>query len=143
VARAANRPEEAARGAARLQRVQTEGMAQQYHDKAMSEFNQGNLTAAITWYQAALSVNETPQIRTALGKVYHELGRYADAEAQVRRALVIGPDHGPAWYALAETLLARGDRPGAAAAFRRYMEIEPSGFWAAKAKQALDRLERR
>jgi tetratricopeptide (TPR) repeat protein len=143
VARAANRPEEASRWAARLQRLQTESMALQYHDKAMSEINQGNLAAAITWFEAALAVNETAQVRTALGKAQHGLGRYAEAEAQYRRALVLDPRHGQAWYALAETLEARGDRPGAAAAFRRYMEVEPAGFWSAKAKQALDRLERR
>jgi tetratricopeptide (TPR) repeat protein len=143
IARAANRPEEAARWSERLRRLQTESMAVQYHDKAMSEVNQGNLTAAITWFESAISVNETPQVRAALGKVYYDLGRFADAEVQQRRAIFIGPGFGPGWYGLAETLLARGDRPGAAAAFRRYMEIEPSGFWSAKAKQALDRLERR
>ena len=37
----------------------------------------------------------------------------------------------------------KGDTAGAAACFRRYMEIEPSGYWSAKAKQALDRLEGR
>jgi tetratricopeptide (TPR) repeat protein len=143
IARAAGRPEEEARGSARLQRLQTESTAIQYHDKAMLEINRGNPAAAVTWFEAALSVNESAQVRTSLGKVYYDLGRYADAEAQQRRAIAISPGHGPAWYALAEALAARGDRAGAAAAYRRYMEIEPSGFWAAKAKQALDRLERR
>ena len=108
----------------------------------MAAVNQGNLQAAITWYEAALSVNETPQVRTNLGRVYYDLGRYADAEAQQRRAIALSPTFGPGWYGLGETLAARGDRAGAAAAFRRFMEIEPSGFWSAKAKQALDRLER-
>jgi tetratricopeptide (TPR) repeat protein len=115
----------------------------QYHDKGMAAASQGDLQSAITWYEAAISVHETPQVRTAEGKVYYDLGRYADAEAQHRRAITISPTFGPGWYGLAETLLARGDRPGAASAFRRYMELEPAGFWSAKAKQALDRLERR
>jgi Flp pilus assembly protein TadD len=79
----------------------------------------------------------------ALGKAYSDLGRYGDAEAQHRRAIAIAPTFGPAWLALADTLVARGDRSGAAAAYRRYMELEPAGFLSAKAKQALDRLERR
>ncbi len=141
--RAANRPQEAAAWSARLQRLKTEQMAVQYQDKGLAAVNQGNLTAAITWYEAALSVNETPQTRANLGRVYYDLGRYADAEAQQRRAIAISPDFGPAWYGLAVTLSARGDRAGASAAFRRYMEIEPSGFWSAKAKQALDQLEKR
>jgi tetratricopeptide (TPR) repeat protein len=141
--RAANRPEEAAAWAARLQRLQTEATAVGYQDKGLAAVNQGNLQAAITWYEAALAVNETPQARVSLGKVYFDLGRYADAEAQQRRAIALAPGHGPAWYGLAETLAARGDRPGAVAALRRFMELEPAGFWSAKAKQTLDRLERR
>ncbi len=141
--RAANRPEEAAAWSARLQRLQTEQMAVQYQDKGMAAVNQGNLPAAITWYEAALAVNETPQVRINLGRVYYDLGRFADAETQQRRAIALVPTFAPAWYGLAESLTARGDRAGAAAAFRRYMELEPSGFWAAKAKQALDRLEKR
>jgi tetratricopeptide (TPR) repeat protein len=141
--KAANRPEEEAAWSARLQRLQTEQLALQYHDKGMAAVSQGNLPVAITWYEAALSVHETPQVRSALAHVYYDLGRYADAETQHRRAIALAPSFGPAWYGLAETLAAKGDRAGAAAAFRRYMEIEPSGFWSAKAKQALDRLERR
>jgi tetratricopeptide (TPR) repeat protein len=141
--RAANRPEEAAAWARRQQQLQTEQTAQQYHDKGMGAANSGNLTGAITWFEAALSVHESPQVRVALGRVYFDMGRYADAEAQQRRALTIAPTYGPGWFGLAETLAVRGDRPAAAAAFRRYMELEPSGFFAAKAKQAVDRLERR
>ena len=141
--RAANRNEEAAAWATRLQRLQTEETAVGYQDKGMAAVNQGDLQAAITWYEAALALNETPQARVSLGGVYYQLGRYADAEDQQRRAIALAPGHGPAWYGLAETLAARGDRPGAAAALRRFMELEPSGFWSAKAKQTLDRLERR
>ncbi len=141
--RAANRTEEATAWTRRQQELQTEQLAQQYHDRGMGAVNSGNLAGAITWFEAALSVSESPQARVALGRVYFDTGRYADAEAQQRRALAISPLFGPAWYALAETLAARGDRPAAAAAFRRYMELEPSGFFAAKAKQAIDRLERR
>jgi tetratricopeptide (TPR) repeat protein len=143
IARLAGRADEAARWTARLQRLQTEQTARGYHDKGLAAANQGNPQAAITWYQAALAVNETPQVRAALGKAYYDLGRYADAESQQRRAIAIGPGFGPGWYGLAETLAARGDRPGATAAFRRYMEVEPAGYWSAKAKQAIDRLERR
>jgi tetratricopeptide (TPR) repeat protein len=143
VARAANRPAEVAAWTARQQRLQTEQLAMQYHDKGMASANQGNLQAAITWYEAALGVSETPQVRYALGRVLHDLGRYPEAEAQQRRAIAVGPGYAMAWYGLGDTLAARGDRAGAAAAYRRFMELEPSGFWSAKAKQSLDRLERR
>ncbi len=141
--RAANRTEEATAWTRRQQELQTEQLAQQYHDRGMGAVNSGNPSGAITWFEAALSVRESPQARVALGRVYFDTGRYADAEVQQRRALAISPLFGPAWYALAETLAARGDRPAAATAFRRYMELEPSGFFAAKAKQSVDRLERR
>jgi Tfp pilus assembly protein PilF len=140
---ASNRPAEAAAWKARLQRLQTEQMAVQYHDKGQAAFGAGNFTAAVTWYEAALGVYETPQVRSSLGHAYFELGRYADAEAQQRRAIALDPGYGPGWYALAEVLATKGDTAGAAACFRRYMEIEPSGYWSAKAKQALDRLEGR
>jgi tetratricopeptide (TPR) repeat protein len=143
IARAAGQAEELARWTARQQRLRTEQTARQYHDRGLAASNQGNPQAAITWFEAALSVDETPQVRTALGRVYHDLGQYGAAEAQQRRAIAVTPGFGPAWYGLAETLTARGDRTGAAAAYRRYMELEPSGFWSAKAKQALDRLEGR
>jgi tetratricopeptide (TPR) repeat protein len=141
--RAANRPQEAAAWSARLQQLQTEQLAIQYQDKGLAAVSQGNLPVAITWYEAALKVNETPQVRVNLGRVYFDLGRFSDAEAQQRRAIALAPSYAPGWYGLAETLAARGDRSGAATAFRRYMEIEPSGFFSAKAKQALDQLERR
>jgi tetratricopeptide (TPR) repeat protein len=141
--RAANRMDEAAAWARRQQQLQTEQMAVQYQDKGQAAVNQGNPQAAITWFEAALSVQETPEARSSLGRIYYGLGRYADAEGQQRRAITLSPTFATGWYGLGEALAARGDRAGAAAAFRRYMEIEPSGFWAAKAKQALDQLEHR
>jgi Flp pilus assembly protein TadD len=71
------------------------------------------------------------------------MGRPDEAEKQQRRALQLSPSYGTAWYGLAMALAARGDRRGAAEAYRTYMKLEPSGFWSAKAKQALDQLERR
>ncbi len=141
--RAARRPAEEAAWTARLQRLQTEQRALQYQDRGLAAAGQGDLQTAITWYEAALAVTDTAPIRTNLGRAYFDQGRYADAEAQYRRAVALAPRFGLGWYGLAETLAARGDRAGAAAAFRHFMEIEPAGFWAAKAKQALDRLERR
>jgi tetratricopeptide (TPR) repeat protein len=89
--KASNRLDEAAAWTGRQQQLQTQQMATQYQDKAMAAVNQGNLPAAITWFEAALSVHETPQVRTSLGRVYHDLGRYAEAETQVRRAIAVGP----------------------------------------------------
>ena len=141
--RAANRLDEAAAWTGRQQQLQVQQAAVQYFEKGMAAANQGNLQVAITWYEAALGVHETAEVRANIGHAYLDLGRPADAEAQYRRAIAIAPAFGPGWYGLGEALDARGDGPAAATAYRRFMELEPSGYWAAKAKQAIDRLERR
>jgi tetratricopeptide (TPR) repeat protein len=143
VAKAAGRQDLVDTFSARLKDLQTQQLAVQYHDKAMGEANRGNLQGALSWYEASIAIYDTPQARSNLGYVYLDMGRPDEAERQQRRALQLNPGYGTGWYGLAMALTARGDKAGAAEAYRTYMRLEPSGFWAAKAKQALDQLERR
>lgn len=78
-------------------------------------------------------------------------GHSAEAEEVVRRALVVNPQHADAWYLLGATLLAQaaqhhpGDSgraapPEAAEAYRKYLELEPNGRFAADARAMLEGL---
>jgi tetratricopeptide (TPR) repeat protein len=143
VAKAAGRKDLVDRFSARLRELQTQQTAMQYQDRGMAELNRGNLQGAVSWYESSIQVFETPQARSALGQVYLEMGRADEAERQQRRALQLNPNYSMAWFNLAQALAARGDRVGAANAYRAFMKLEPSGFWSAKAKQSIDQLERR
>lgn len=82
----------------------------------------------------------------------HNAGRSAGAEEVVRRALAVNPQHAEAWYLLGASLLAQAAQhnpghPGQAAppeaveAYRRYLELEPNGRFAADARAMLEGLE--
>lgn len=75
-----------------------------------------HLETAINFYRQALLLAPTrAELRTDLGHVYHNHGRYEDALAEYRAALEIDPlfaaahyDSGLAWLALGDQGLARG-----------------------------------
>jgi tetratricopeptide (TPR) repeat protein len=100
--------------------------------------------AAVTWFEAAIQAWEaSPAAHSNLGYALLDLGRVEDAIRAQRRAVELDPRFGAAHYGLGMALERRGDRAGAAAAFRAYLEVEPSGYWSVKAAERIGSLERR
>ncbi|HEY6002429.1 MAG TPA: tetratricopeptide repeat protein [Anaeromyxobacter sp.] len=117
--------------------------ARQHFDRALASERAGDLEGSAASYAASLSIFEAnPAAHSNLGYVLEKMGRLDEAVREQRRAALIDPDLAAAHYGLGSALAARGDRPGAAAAFRRYLALEPHGQWALKATQRLAELER-
>jgi tetratricopeptide (TPR) repeat protein len=143
-ARASGRPEEAA---ALLRAVPGDGAmtaAREQFDRALAAEQAGDLAGAVAAYQASLAAFEqNPAAHSNLGYVLQKLGRLDDAIRAQRRAAELDPGLAAAQYGLGTALAERGDRAEAAAALRRYLALEPQGYWALQATRRLEALERR
>jgi Flp pilus assembly protein TadD len=62
-----------------------------------------------------------------LGRTFMAAGRWADAEAYLRKATACAPRLTPVYESLGEVYLRLGKPEDAAAAFRRVEEIDPNG----------------
>jgi tetratricopeptide (TPR) repeat protein len=71
----------------------------------------------------------------------NHLGKYPAARAAVDQALRRDPKMPEALFTRAVVLQRLGD-PGAAAAWRQYLAVEPAGGWADEAKNKMDELNR-
>jgi Flp pilus assembly protein TadD len=96
--------------------------------------------AAAAEYRRAVRIRETGDALAALGRALYDAGRTAEAGVELRRAVEVDPGSAPAWLALGEVHLARGEAAAARAAYERYLELEPRGRWARDVRQVLDRL---
>jgi tetratricopeptide (TPR) repeat protein len=143
-AQARGRPEEAA---ALLRSVPADGgmaVAREQFDRALAAEAAGDLAGAAAAYQASLVAFErNPAAYSNLGYVLQKLGRLDDAIRSQRRAAELDPRLAAAQYGLGSALADRGDRAEAAAALRRYLALEPQGYWALQATRRVEELERR
>jgi Flp pilus assembly protein TadD len=103
-------------------------------------YRAGAFAAAASEYRRAVRARETGEALAALGRALYDDGRTAEAGAELRRAVAVGPGNADAWLALGEVLRARGEVAGARAAYERYLELDPGGRWAPDVRQALARL---
>jgi tetratricopeptide (TPR) repeat protein len=97
-------------------------------------------SAAATEYRRAARIRETGEALAALGRALYDDGQTAEAGIELRRAVQVDPASAPAWLALGEVHLERGEAAEARAAYERYLEIEPRGRWARDVRQVLERL---
>jgi tetratricopeptide (TPR) repeat protein len=80
--------------------------------------------------------------RTHLGLLLLDLGEEGAALAELTRAVELDPGLAEAWFGVAGARERRGDRPGAATAYRRYLALQAGGPWAATAQARIEALER-
>ncbi|MCA1580604.1 MAG: tetratricopeptide repeat protein [Acidobacteria bacterium] len=93
--------------------------------KGRAEKELGLLSAAEASYRRALEANPTYENGFfGLGVVLEARGRFEEAEAAYRRGLASNPDSLPLAYRLAVVVSRRPD-PGAAAAWKRALELGP------------------
>lgn len=81
-----------------------------------------------------------PGYHFALGNSYFYLERYEKAARCFEMVLERNPKHVKAIYSLAMSREKLGDTAGAKAAWKRYLEIDSSGPWAAEARKRLQNL---
>ncbi len=91
----------------------------------------GNDEAALNLLQHSIDLGPgSPLYRLNLGGVYKELGRYAEAEACYREALVLKPDYVEAYLNLGLTQAARGEYAKALTNYQQALDIDANNHQA-------------
>ena len=75
---------------------------------ALSLEKQGKPDEAISYYERALAVQPTPEVRTNLGLVLAREGRFSEAVAQLNEVLRLNPNSAEAHNNLGGVLLMAG-----------------------------------
>ena len=73
-----------------------------------------------------------------LGNIFHDLGRYPEAQARYREALRLNPTYPDAHFYLAVTLEKSGQSSEARPHWRAYQQLAPNGEWVDLAKEFSD-----
>lgn len=104
---------------------------------AAESLKRGDTKASLDQYQYATSLDPTDVgAYIGLGQVYSRLGRYADADVAVSRALTLAPANSNAWSNFGVTLARGGNTNNAAGA------LINSYVFAADRKRSYDALQR-
>jgi tetratricopeptide (TPR) repeat protein len=89
-------------------------------------------------YEAALALDpEQPEARYNLGNLYDELGDPTRAVAEWYRVIAACPKFADAHFNLAAALLGDGAPEPARLHLHRYLQLDPDGEWAARARALL------
>jgi Tfp pilus assembly protein PilF len=133
-----------ARWQADLERLNRQASGHDLLLRGVDAYNARNLVAAVTWMEASVQAfDANPAAHSNLAYAYLDLGRVEEAIRGQRRAIALDPKFSAAHYGLGMALERAGDRAGATAAFRRYLALEPTGYFSVKAVERLTALERR
>jgi Flp pilus assembly protein TadD len=85
---------------------------------------------------------ENPDVRTDLGTSLHRTGRHEDAVREFRKAIEYAPTHLNAHYNLGVVLANElNDQAGAAAAWKRVLELAPTSPQAAQVRLSMPQLK--
>jgi tetratricopeptide (TPR) repeat protein len=83
----------------------------------------GDTAGAIASMDLAVQVKpDDPGLRVSYGVVLQQSGKYADAEAQLRKAIELEPLYAMPYFALGQVLEAAGNRAGAVEQYRLFLE---------------------
>ena len=100
----------------------------------------GDLQGASARLEAALRRRDDPAIRATLGRTWLQLGKHAEAVAQLERATTLDPRSADAWSGLGQALLGAGRAEEAERALRTAMSLRPDEATAIALGFALARL---
>lgn len=106
---------------------------------------QGRIAEAEAAWRQAVSIEDSPRLRTALATAVAATGRLGEAAGLLHQALALDPRHGGAWSQLGAVLLLRGDLASACEALATAKQLLPEDTGArrhlALALMALGRTE--
>jgi tetratricopeptide (TPR) repeat protein len=138
--RRAGRPADAGRLEGAFAAAVTRSKAEQYFHRGLRLYLEGKHAEAISAFGASLRlIPRSPAALSNLGFVYFDVGRTEDALTAQRQALEADPGFANAHYGLALIHQRLGDGEQARAHFARYLHLDPRGYWARKAAEALAR----
>jgi protein O-GlcNAc transferase len=111
--------------------------AQVWYYLGASQHALGKLDEATASFQKAIEVADNPDARCARATVLASLGRHAEAETDLHRALELAPTHAQALCNLAIALERRGAQAEALKLYDRVLEADPSHYAARLNRGAL------
>lgn len=96
-----------------------------YHIIARSYAELGRWKMAERFYRQSLAIKQQPWTWVLLGRILDHLGRHAEAEECLRKALKVDPDYDEAQYNLGCSFRAKGKFGLAEKHLKRAIEIDP------------------
>jgi tetratricopeptide (TPR) repeat protein len=86
-------------------------------------------------------VAEQAQTLYSAGVAFMRSGRMQEAISALRRSIELNERVPVPHFALAQVYEIEGDRPGAAAEYRRYLDLDPGGPWSQQARARVEALQ--
>jgi tetratricopeptide (TPR) repeat protein len=99
--------------------------ARLYFERGVARRELGRLEDALADFRKVNEIQEDPQALLLAGAIELRLSRWADAEKDFARAVVVAPKNARAWASLAQARIAIRDLPGAAAAHATAASLAP------------------
>ena len=116
------------------------GMAR--YQRGLARASLEDLQGAIEDYTQSMALDPTlaERVHFNRGMAWFQLGRLAEAEADLDQALKLEPRRGRTLQRRGQVRAARGDQEGARQDLTRALELEPQAAWAAEARAGLEAL---
>jgi tetratricopeptide (TPR) repeat protein len=99
--------------------------ARLYFERGVARRELGRLDDALADFRKVNEIQEDPQALLLAGAIELRLSRWADAEKDFARAVVLAPKNARAWASLAQARIAIRDLPGATAAHATAASLAP------------------
>ena len=130
--------DDADRTMALFEKAQTEAGGEDHFKSGLRAYFSKNYEEAITQFKKSILINPAnPTVYSNLGYVYFDIGMIERAYEYQKRAIEIDPNHANAHYGLALIAKKEGDLPAARKHWERYLQIEPEGYYARRAKEEI------
>lgn len=105
-------------------------------------FLEKRYSLAIVYFHRALEIDsEDTKVRGDMAIAYIHVGNYDIALTEFGKVLSRDPNYGPAYYYSGMALEKKGAKPEAVTKYEQYLDLDPSGEFAADAKNRITRLK--
>jgi tetratricopeptide (TPR) repeat protein len=117
---------------------------EEYFQRGLAAYFRKDYARAIEEFNRSIEINPgSPVVYTNLGYAYYDSREPDRALSAFRAAMALDPDHANAHYGAALVHMLRGNRTSALEHFRRYLELQPAGSFAEKARRHVTTLSKR
>ncbi|HEX9050763.1 MAG TPA: tetratricopeptide repeat protein [Anaeromyxobacter sp.] len=116
-----------------------QGSAKLYFERGVARMALGNKEGALDDLHRLNQIQEDPQAQLLSGSIELQLGRWAEAEKDLDRAVALDPKNARAWASLAQARIALRDLPGATAANGKAIALAPDDAFVKEVGERLAR----
>ncbi len=118
------------------------GGARLYFERGVARMELGKREEALADLKRVNEIQEDPHALLLAGAVQTQLGRFADAEKDLSRAVALGPKNGRAWASLAQARIGLRDLTGAESAIAQAKALAPNDAFVRDVGDRLARAEK-